>query len=199
MSKIIGITGPSGAGKSLLCKYMSDADIPCIDADEVYHSMLCPNSETLKAIAAAFGKGVISADGSLDRAALSSLVFNDEKKLALLNSTVLPLVIAEIENIISDLSDKGHRAVVVDAPTLIESGFYKKCDLVVAVIAPISSRISRIESRDHISSDRANQRAVAQNGDDFYTSVADLTIINDADEEAFERASSELIKRIQSL
>jgi dephospho-CoA kinase len=70
---------------------------------------------------------------------------------------------------------------------------------VVAVIAPVSSRISRIKTRDNISSARANQRAAAQNADIFYTSVADITIINDTDEAAFESAAVKLIKRIHSL
>ena len=199
MAKIIGITGPSGSGKSLLCKYMSEAGLPCIDADAVYHSMLTPSSEAVRAISAVFGEGVISSDGSLDRAALSALVFNDKSKLTLLNSTVLPLVITKIENMISELSDKGHKAVVVDAPTLIESGFHKKCDLIVAVIAPTSSRLSRIETRDSISPERANERVAAQMDDTFYTSVADITISNDADELSFAEASLNLVKTIRSL
>ena len=141
----------------------------------------------------------MSPDGSLDRAALSRCVFNSTEQLELLNATVLPLVISEIEHIISALSKQGHKAVAVDAPTLIESGFYKKCDLIVAVIAPVSSRTERIESRDHISKALAKQRITAQKNDDFYTSLADITIINDSDEDTFSKSAEKLIQKIKNL
>jgi len=199
MIKIVGITGPSGSGKSLLCKYMTQSNIPCIDADALYHSMLTPKSPTVEAIAKVFGEGILSPDGSLDRASLSRCVFNSTEQLELLNATVLPLVISEIEHIISALSKQGHKAVAVDAPTLIESGFYKKCHLIVAVIAPVTSRTERIESRDHISKALAKQRITAQKNDDFYTSLADITIINDSDEDTFSKSAEKLIQKIKNL
>lgn len=199
MIKIVGITGPSGSGKSLLCKYITEAGIPCINADEVYHSMLTPPSRCLDAIAKEFGGGVILSDGSLDRAALASAVFGDTEKLDLLNKTVLPLVIAEIKELISGLEEASHTAVAVDAPTLVESGFHKECDLVVSVIAPPDKRIERIRARDGISDEKASQRISAQKDDDFYTSASDVTLINDTDGSVFAREASSLIERIKAL
>ena len=80
--KIIGITGPTGAGKSHLCKALS-SKIPVINADEVYHSLLLPPSDCLDALRNAFGDAVFSSDGTLDRGALSSIVFSDQEQLAL--------------------------------------------------------------------------------------------------------------------
>ena len=199
MIKIVGRTGPSGSGKSLLCKYIAEAGIPCINADEVYHSMLTPPSRCLDAIAKAFGGGVILSDGSLDRAALASAVFGDAEKLDLLNKTVLPLVIAEIKRLTSELEKASHAAVAVDAPTLIESGFHRECDLVVSVIAPPDKRIERIRARDGISDEKASLRISAQKDDDFYTSASDVTLINDTDDSIFAREASSLIERIKAL
>ena len=199
MIKIVGITGPSGSGKSLLCKYITEAGIPCINADEVYHSMLTPPSRCLDAIAKEFGGGVILSDGSLDRAARASAVFGDTEKLDLLNKTVLPLVIAEIKELISGLEEASHTAVAVDAPTLVESGFHRECDLVVSVIAPPDKRIERIRARDGISDEKASLRISAQKDDDFYTSASDVTLINDTDDSIFAREASSLIERIKAL
>lgn len=196
MAKMIGITGPSGAGKSLLCKYISDAGIPCINADEVYHSMLTPHSRTLRAIADALGDDLISADGSLDRAALSARVFGNEEKLRILNGTVLPLVIDEIERIISSLEGKNHSVIAVDAPTLIESGFHTRCDTVLSVIAPIETRIERIMARDGISREKAEMRVGAQKDDSFYTSASDIVLINDGDEKAFATRAQKTIQKL---
>lgn len=199
MTKIVGITGPSGSGKSLLSKYISDAGIPCINADEVYHSLLTPPSPCIDAIAKVFSNRVIAPDGSLDRPVLSSIVFGDKKALELLNETVLPIVIAKIKDLISELEALSHTVVAVDAPTLIESGFHKECDLVVSVIASTTSRLERIKARDGISDDLASARLSAQKDDSFYTEHADLVILNDSGKEHFQRAAEALIEKIKAL
>ena len=178
--KIIGITGPTGAGKSLLCKELSKA-IAVIDADEVYHSLLIPPSDCLDALRGAFGNSIFSADGSLDRAALSSIVFSDEEKLALLNRTVLSFVLEKIRSMIAELEATGHACVLVDAPTLIESGFHRECDAVISLLASPELRLSRIVARDAISEEKASLRIAAQKDDDFYRTHSDLVLVNDGD------------------
>ncbi len=196
MSHIIGITGPSGSGKSLLCRYITDEGIPCIDADKLYHSMLTPGSKIINALSDKFGNGVLSEDGSLNRVFLSKEVFGDPDKLELLNATVLPIVIDEIEAVIASLSET-NSAVAVDAPTLIESGFHKKCGTVIAVVAPDDLRVKRICERDGISVDRALARIKAQHPSDFYTSVADIVLINDGELHSFSQKAISLAKKIK--
>ncbi|MBE6596033.1 MAG: dephospho-CoA kinase [Ruminococcaceae bacterium] len=198
MAHIIGITGPSGSGKSLLCKYIEDAGIPCIDADEVYHSMLTPNSQIMNALQNAFGDGILLSDGSLNRVFLSNEVFNDPQKLELLNSTVLPIVIEKIEELISELAPTNSR-VAVDAPTLIESGFHKKCDTVVAVVAPEEVRIARIQARDSISRERAAARIKAQKPSEFYTSAADVVLLNGSGIESFSKSAMALVEQLKEI
>lgn len=191
--KIIGITGPSGAGKSLLCRSIAGADIPCIDADSVYHSLLIPPSECLSDIEKAFGKDVIAPDGSLDRARLGQIVFRDEEKLDLLNKTVHGYVTARISQMIGQFDEKGYAVVALDAPTLIESGFNRECDFVVSVLAPVSARIERIMERDSISREKAEMRTRAQKSDEFYIGHSDTVIYNDASAQVFAQRISELL------
>ena len=183
--KIIGVTGPSGSGKTVLTKYFNDIGVPTVDADKVYHSMLIPPSQCLDAIRENFGDEVFLSDGKLDRAALGTVVFNDSEKLKLLNSTVLGIVLQKIRDIIKKLEKDGYLAVIIDAPTLIESGFNKECDTVVSVIAPMEERILRISQRDAISENKAKERVTAQKNDDFYKSHSDFVIYNDGDENDF--------------
>lgn len=180
--KIIGVTGPSGSGKTVLTKYFNSIGVPTVDADEVYHSMLVPPSECLDAIRESFGNQVFLPDGGLDRTALGSVVFNDSEKLKLLNSTVLGMVLEKIRNMIADFDRKDCSAVIIDAPTLIESGFNDECDVVVSVIAPMEDRIARISQRDNISEDKARERVTAQKNDEFYKSHSDFVIFNDTNE-----------------
>ena len=199
MARIIGITGPSGSGKSLLCKHLADTGIHCIDADAVYHGMLLPPSRCLDELVRVVGADLLLENGELDRRVLSTRVFSDPLQLKLLNETVLPIIIDEINRIIGDLISKGAQAVAVDAPTLIESGFYRSCDMIIAVLAPIEDRIERIMARDGISRERAMQRILSQKDDAFYSSVADVTIFNTNGEADFEKTAKEIATAISQI
>jgi dephospho-CoA kinase len=69
--------------------------------------------------------------------------------------------------------------VIVDAPTLFESGFDSECDFTVAILADGDLRRERIITRDSLSSERADQRLSAQKPDDFFISRADYVLHND--------------------
>lgn len=194
--RIIGITGPSGAGKSLLCQKLTQKGIPCIDADRVYHSLLIPPSSCLDALRSAFGDGIFSSDGALDRKSLGKIVFSDPAQLALLNSTVLGFVLEKVREMIEELSKAGHGIVAVDAPTLIESGFNKECDTVISVLAPPSMRTERIMKRDGIERDKAELRIQAQKDDSFYIAASDAILTNGGDIETFERHIAALLENI---
>ena len=187
--KILGVTGPTGAGKSFLCKALSKR-IPMIDADEVYHSLLIPPSECLDALRQAFGDNVFLPNGALDRTALSEIVFSDKAKLALLNRTVLTFVLKKIREMIADLERDGNTCVLVDAPTLIESGFHLECDAVISVLSSPSLRLSRIMTRDDISEEKASLRISAQKDDNFYREHSNLVLINDGDTDSLIRQAT---------
>ena len=184
--KILGITGPTGSGKSLLCQYLRDMGIHCIDADKVYHSMLIPPSECLDALRLAFGDEIFAPDGMLDRSQLGKIVFSSPEKLELLNSTVLKRVIARINDMLSELEKQGASTVAIDAPTLIESGFHKECDAVISVLADQHIRQNRIIERDAITKEKAELRINAQKHNDFYLENSDFVIYNNGDPKKFE-------------
>ena len=192
--RIIGVTGPSGAGKGALCEMFKKRGIVCIDADAVYHSLLVPPSECLDALKSAFGESVFSPDGSLDRAALGRIVFAESDKLELLNSTVLSFVLAKFRIMIAELDSQGESAVVIDAPTLIESGFDKECDAVISVLASPDVRVGRIMKRDSISEEKAWLRIKAQKSDEFYISHSDEILYNDGSLDDLEAALNALLK-----
>ena len=195
---VYGITGPSGAGKSLLCEYCAAHGIPHLDADVIYHELLVPPSEAVDALRAAFGDGILDEAGAVDRRALSAIVFHDENKLALLNETVLAIVLREIRRRLAELAEQGVMAVAVDAPTLIESGFHRECDTVVVVLSSKETRIARIMARDGLSRVRAEERVNAQKPDDFYREAADAVLYNDGDREALFKGFEALLKTERS-
>lgn len=191
--KIIGLTGPSGAGKTLFSFFLCAKGCPCINADELYHSMLIPPSILLDSIRREFGDEFFNENGELDRKALGKFVFSSKEKLELLNATVLPLVIEKMQKIANDYEKNGAKLLVIDAPTLFEAGYDKSCDITVSILAPENIRVERISERDEISIDDAVLRTNAQKNDSFYYERSDRIIINDSTEDALKEKANALI------
>lgn len=194
--KIIGVTGPSGAGKSYLSGVLSKREIPTVDADGVYHSLLTKDSDCTRALVAEFGDSILDKNGAPDRKKLGAIVFNSKEKLERLNSIVLGFVIVKIKELIAEFEKQGCFAVIIDAPTLIESGFSEECDVVVSVLSSKEKRIARIIERDEISHDKALMRVLAQKDDKFYKSNSHFVLFNDGDENEFERKINVLFDSI---
>ena len=194
--KILGLTGPSGAGKTLFSFFLCAKGCPCINADELYHSMLIPPSKLLDAIRREFGDSFFNENGELDRKALGRLVFSSKESLDKLNATVLPAVIEKMQDIAASYEKNGAKLLIIDAPTLFEAGYDKSCDLTVSILAPASIRIERISERDDISIDDAILRTNAQKDDSFYRERSDRIILNDSDENALKEKALALLNEI---
>lgn len=196
--KIIGLCGGSGSGKGTLSDMLSAAGFLHVDADAVYHEITSNDTPCLRAMAEAFGENIISPSGSLDRRALSAIVFAEggKEKLLLLNSITHRYVLEEIRHRIS-MAEGDYIGAVVDAPLLFESGFDAECDLIVSVIAPQDIRISRISERDGITTDEAQRRIASQLDDEFLRLHSDIIITNDKDTAALYEQARELINRLK--
>ena len=194
--RIIGLTGPSGAGKSNVGEYFKSIGIPVINADEVYHGLLVPPSLCLDALGDAFGKEIFNERGELSRKKLSKIVFADKDKLELLNKTVLGFVLDKIREMISEIEKNGAGAVIVDAPTLIESGFHKECHTVISVLCPAKVRTKRIMKRDSLDLSAAEARTKAQKPDEFYITHSDEIIINDQGKAELIANAKDLAKKL---
>lgn len=197
--KVVGLCGGSGSGKSEVCSILSSVGIPIIDADAIYHYITSAPGPCIDALRNAFGSGVIN-NGSLDRKALAALVFgtpDSGKLLVKLNSITHPFVLSEIENKIIELEEKKYAAVVVDIPLLFESGFDKRCDCTVAVLADTEKRISRIVNRDGISREVAFKRISSQIDNDELTRRTDFQIINNSDFDKLSSSVFELLEKIK--
>jgi dephospho-CoA kinase len=133
--------------------------------------------EVIKAIGDKFGSECIT-DCSVDRVRLGDIVFKDVEKLKALTDITFPIIISEIKYSIEQGKKFGCSTVVLDAPTLIESGLADVCDKIVFVRADREIRLSRIIARDDITRERALTRLSAEKTDDFYMAYADEVVDN---------------------
>ena len=181
--KILGLTGPSGGGKGVVGNAFLTREIPVLDTDAVYHDLIARSSPCTEELAAAFGHEILTPDGAVDRQRLAAIVFSGggekSERLALLNRITHRYVIASCDTWLETQAHEGKRAAVIDAPLLIEAELHKKCDHVIAVLAPMEMRLSRIMARDCLSYDAAKARISAQKPDAFYEEHADFVFLND--------------------
>ena len=185
MIKFIGLTGPTGAGKGTAAKILSNMGFYHLDCDKIYHELLVPPSPCLDELRAHFGDGVFTEDGQLDRKALADIVFSEEGRkdmLPILNSITHKYVLDEVVRRAEKLSKDGYAVFTVDAPTLIESGFDSRCNVVISVLADKNIRIARIAERDGLTDvSSAVARVDSQPVDDFYKKKSDYIIYNNGD------------------
>ena len=177
---IIGLTGPTGAGKSALAAIAGKFDCRYVDCDILARRAVEPGMPALLQLSEAFGCDVVRPDGSLDRPLLAQRAFPTMQGREKLNAIVHPAVFDLLEDIIAECSRKGKAGVIVDAPLLFESALDRRCDRVIAVVAPDEYRLERIMKRDGLSEQAARMRMNAQHPCEYYSSQADYTIVNDS-------------------
>ncbi|MBC5810943.1 MAG: dephospho-CoA kinase [Candidatus Eremiobacteraeota bacterium] len=171
-----GLTGGIGAGKSAAARIFSDLGALVIDADELARQAVAPGSEGLEAIRASWPQ-VVNADGTLDRPALATLVFDDETARSALNEIVHPIVrrlAAEAE-----ASAGPDQLIIHEVPLLFETGYAERCDKNVLVTAPRELRIARVTARSGWTPEEIERRMSAQIDPDEARKRADYVIEND--------------------
>jgi dephospho-CoA kinase len=174
----VGLTGGIGSGKSTVAGMFADRGAVVIDADIIAREVVRPGQPALQEITETFGPGVVSDTGELDRAALASIVFTDEKALAQLNAITHPRIAARTQELMAAADPDA--VVVYDMPLLVENNLTEGWDWVVVVEAPLSQRIDRLRERG-VGADNMEQRMAAQASDAQRRAVADVVIVNDGD------------------
>src|SRR5690606_30228514 len=92
----IGLTGGIGSGKSTVASLFADLGVPIIDADLLAHELTVPGSTALSAIVDHFGLSILKSDGTLDRAQLAQLVFNNQSERLWLEQLLHPRIQKEM-------------------------------------------------------------------------------------------------------
>lgn len=171
----IGLTGGIGSGKSTVAKVFEVLGIPVYYADDAARRLM-NEDEMLKAkIIEHFGENAY-VNGALNRGYISSLVFKDKKKLALLNSLSHPVVMHDSE----EWMRKQHAPYAIrEAALIFESDIHRYLDFVIGVSAPEQLRIERTMKRDGIAEEEVLKRMANQMDEEEKMKRSDFVIIND--------------------
>jgi dephospho-CoA kinase len=191
----VGLSGGIGSGKSAVADVWRERGALVIDADVLAREAVAPGTRALKEIALRW-PAVIAADGTLDRAALAAIVFENDAERAVLNGIVHPRVRALAKARQADLPPG---AMVIEVvPLLFEGEYWRTCDVTVLVVAPDEARIERVMARDAIPRAAVERRMRAQIDPAEARKRATYTIENDADVATLRLRANAVYDRLSS-
>ena len=150
----VAVTGGIGSGKSTVARIFEGFGAHRIDADQIAQQQL-DLPEVISQVEQALGSQVVSADGKLDRAIISRLVFSDPDSLKLLESIIHPRVRKQIEVTLAKIArigfdessplPEGRPLILLDIPLLESSPLKQNVDRVLFVATPAQQREKRVQ------------------------------------------------------
>jgi dephospho-CoA kinase len=193
---LVGLTGGIASGKSTVAALLSKFDNEIIDADEIAREVVLPGSDGLSMVVAEFGPQILEEDGSLSRAELAKLVFEDTEKRLALEGILHPLIRARtLERISESKSD----IVIYIVPLLVEAKVDYPFDLVVTIEAGSENQIKRLIENRGMSTEDATARIAAQATEPERVARADVRIDGALSLTDLETEVSKIWNQIQAL
>ena len=148
---IVGLTGGIACGKSTVSHELKTKyHYTVIDADLIAREVVFPGKPAYKKIITAFSdvQNLLQSDGTLNRAILGQVVFEDKKRLKVLNSILHPAVKWEIVRQLLSAYASCKNLVILDVPLLFESKLSLLCGLIVTVSTSSELQIQRLLARN---------------------------------------------------
>lgn len=188
---LIGLSGGIGAGKSLACAAFSHAGALVIDSDLIAREVVAVGTPGLAEIQLRFGHEILKPDGSLNRAALAEIIFNDDGARADLERITHPRIARIFQERVK--SAPAGKVVVHDVPLLVETGAQDRYQLVVMIEASLETRLERLAERG-LATELALNRMKNQVSDQERRSVADIVLNNDGPSENIQATVNEMME-----
>jgi len=175
---------------------LREAGIPVLDADRVSRDVSAPGGRAYPAIVEAFGREIVRDDGSIDRKRLGEIVFADPALRVRLEQITHPAILEAMKEALAELARKGHRAAVVEATLIHESGRKGLFESVVSVTCDRETAISRLAARDGMSRTQAESRLHAQMDAERKAGASDHVIDNSGDLAETRRQVERLVRML---
>ena len=160
--RIVGLTGGIGTGKSTVSAMLRELGATVIDADEATRAVQAPGSEGLRQLVEAFGDGILTPGGELDRAKLADIAFRDPEARTRLNGIVHPLVRLWMAERQQEAAERGDPVVVMDIPLLFEARGGDAFETVLLVYAPEDVQVDRLVRLRGMTEEQVRARMAAQ-------------------------------------
>ncbi|HEX5268073.1 MAG TPA: dephospho-CoA kinase [Acidimicrobiales bacterium] len=177
---VVGLTGGIGSGKSTVASLLADKGAVVIDADRISREVMAPGGAAFGPVVERFGPGVVAPDGTLDRAGLAQIVFNDRDALKDLEGITHPAIGRVMAERMAEAAADPDRVVVMDIPLLAEGTSRERYGLaaVIVVDTPEDLALERLVAQREMDPADARARMANQAGRDERRALADHVIDN---------------------
>ena len=196
---LIGLTGGVASGKSEVARRFEALGAGVADADVAARAALAGGSDGLAEAVAAFGAGILAADGGLDRAAMRRRVFADHGARRTLEAIVHPRVRAMLE---AQCRAATSPYAIAAIPLLAEGGgreTYPWLSRILVVDVPELVQMERLQRRDGIDAQLAAGMLAAQATRRERLSIADDVLVNDGPLSALDAHVAALDRKYRNL
>ena len=191
----VGLTGGIASGKSTVSAALAELGAVVIDADLLAREVVARGTDGLAEVVAAFGPGILTGDGDLDRPALGAIVFSDEAKRRVLEAIIHPRVRARSAEL--EATAGPDDLVVHDIPLLAETaGAAGVFDAVVVVDAPSEVQVERMLGDRGWTREDAEARIAAQATREDRRAIATYVIENTGTREDLRRRVAEVFEAL---
>lgn len=162
MSCVVGLTGSIATGKSTVVEWFKTKHVPVIDADQIAREIVEPGKPILMRLKETFGEAIIQTDGSLDRALLGQMIFNDDTLRQKLDDLMHPAIVKEMVARRDKYLNQNEPLIILDIPLLFEGGLTDLVDRIMVVYTTESVQLERLMNRNKLSKQEATQRIKTQ-------------------------------------
>jgi dephospho-CoA kinase len=160
---IVALTGGIATGKSIVAEVLRRHGGYIHSADQTARELMEPGRPAWQKVVARFGKSILNPDQTINRSALSRIIFDDEKARLFLNRLIHPLVLQKKRELIDRLAKEGNVKIFIsEAALTIEAGFTGFFDKVIVVHCRPEIQIQRLMDRDDIDRAEALKKIRAQ-------------------------------------
>ena len=203
----VGLTGGIASGKSVVGEMLAHLGARLIQADRLAHELMQPGQAVYLQVVRHFGKGILNADGTVNRPRLAEAVFGNpsqssERRIAELNRIVHPAVIRRQDEWMEEEGRRDPNTIaVVEAALIYEAGVASRFDRIIVVTCSQEQRVRRFAERMKVDLESARReverRMAAQWPDSAKAEKADFIIDNSGSLDATEEQVKELYPRLK--
>jgi dephospho-CoA kinase len=159
--KLCGLTGGVGMGKSTAAGFFSQLGARVVDTDELARELVLPGRPALAEIKKEFGKGLVAADGQLQRGELARLVFADVVARKKLEAILHPRIRERWQAQVALWRRENCPLALVVIPLLFETAAETHFDKIICAACSPAGQRERLRARGW-TADQIQGRIAAQ-------------------------------------
>lgn len=173
---IVGLTGGIGSGKSAAASEFARLGAAIVDTDRIAHMLTAVGGAAMGPLREAFGPGVLTEEGALNRPAMRALAFESPEARRRLESILHPMIRLESER---ECLAATAPYVILAVPLLIEAGTYRERIRRLCVVdCPEAVQVARVMQRSALEESQVRAIMAAQASRAERLAVADDVVDN---------------------